>query len=289
MKARAVSLWALALLLGLAVAVAASCGTFGGSSSSAAADDDDNDDAAPDDDSSPSDDDTATDDDDDTSPADDDDDNDDNDNDGDDNDNDDNDDNDDDNDDNDNDNDDSSPTDDDDDDDSAAGLNCNNDGSVCTDPSTGLIWQNGGGVGANSYNWLDAQSYCEGLSWGGMTGWALPDIDALRSLIRGCAATYTGGTCGVTDSCLSDASCWNDTCTGCSYLGGPGSDGAYWPPAITGDPFDWYWSSSAVADQSGDAWGIGFTTGYVYGGITQGSSHYARCVMQPGRRPNTPG
>jgi hypothetical protein len=101
-------------------------------------------------------------------------------------------------------------------------------------------------------NWADAKSYCANL--GG--GWHLPTISELRSLIRGCATTVTGGSCGVKDSCLSSESCWNSDCKGCGSAGGPAS-GCYWPSEMKGSCWI-FWSSSPVADADGYVWVVDF-------------------------------
>ena len=144
------------------------------------------------------------------------------------------------------------------------------------DPTSGLTWQVSPTGG--SMNWQAAKSHCAGLSLGGQSDWRLPTITELRSLIRGCPATQKGGSCGVTDSCLSYKSCYNSSaCGGCSYKGGPGPGGAYWPPELTGE-VDWYWSSSAVADHDNGAWGVYFYYGYVSSHSTGYYDYYARCV-----------
>jgi hypothetical protein len=145
-------------------------------------------------------------------------------------------------------------------------------GDTWTDSSSGLTWQ----VNPSSdyMIWDEAKSYCNNLSLASHDDWRLPTISELRSLIRGCDATVTGGACNVTDDCL-DSSCWNDTCGGCDELAGPGSGGAYWPDEMSGG-IDWYWSSSAVA--GGDhAWGVGFYDGSVGPGPFVGYAD-ARCV-----------
>jgi hypothetical protein len=147
--------------------------------------------------------------------------------------------------------------------------------SVWTDTTTGHMWQNGATVGANYYEWTAAQNYCAGLSWGGYSGWHLPDIDESRSLIRGCTAAETGGSCGVTDSCL-ESSCTSAACNGCSGLDGPGPGGAYWPPEVSGKA-TWYWSASAVAGGPGGAWGVSFSGGTI-AVLYDDLSLCARCV-----------
>ena len=145
--------------------------------------------------------------------------------------------------------DDDDATDDDDDDD--------NDDDVWTDSSTSLMWQKDSDC---CYNWANAKSYCQDLDWGGYDDWRFPTISELRTLIRGCTETETGGSCGVTDGCLG-SSCLNSPCNGCGSGGGPAS-GCYWPAELTGECM-WYWSSSTVSDQVGKAWYVNFDEGYV--------------------------
>ena len=120
-------------------------------------------------------------------------------------------------------------------------------------------------------------AYCDALSLSGRDDWHLATNSELRSLIRGCPATETGGSCGVGDSCLGCA-CWNDACDGCGYLGGPGADGVYWPPelgsAVAGD-----WSSSPTWSAF-YAWYVCFCNGYVGNG-DKTSAGDVRCV-RPG-------
>ena len=147
-------------------------------------------------------------------------------------------------------------------------------GAVWTDASSGLTWQVAPTGG--TMKWEAAKSHCASLSLGGSVGWRLPTINELRSLIRGCPATQKGGSCGVTDSCLSYKSCRSSACDGCSSKGGPGPGGAYWPPELSGK-ISWYWSSSAVADVDNFAWYVDFYNGYVYYGYVD-NDYYARCV-----------
>ncbi len=130
---------------------------------------------------------------------------------------------------------------------------------VWTDSVSGLIWQNGD---ADGFNWSDAVNYCENLSWAGFDDWRLPTISQLRSLIRNCVDTATGGHCGVTDDCLAYMSCWNPPCNGCSFLGGLGLAGRYWPSEIHGAGWI-YWSSSVVDENPFTAWRVHFYSGLV--------------------------
>jgi len=151
-----------------------------------------------------------------------------------------------------------------------------------TDPSTGLVWQNPPYDGTKY--WEAAKSYCTNLSLDG-GGWHLPNISELRSLIRGCPNTETGGACGVTDVCPEcgvNQKClsWNwckDDCSKCSDGSGP-ADGCYWPDEMEGTCY-WYWSSSPLGDNEVPAWDVGFHTGRVSGHfyVYDGGS-LVRCV-----------
>jgi len=128
------------------------------------------------------------------------------------------------------------------------------------DPVTSLCWQDP--PEDMRRMWDDAVTYCNGLSLAGYGpgSWHLPTISELRSLIRGCPVTETGGACRVTDECLL-FSCW-DSIYSCSSLGGPGTGGAYWPVELSG-AVSAYWSSSSVADSTSNAWGVNFYNGFV--------------------------
>ena len=135
----------------------------------------------------------------------------------------------------------------------------------------GLTWQNP--PAESPMVWQDAMDYCENLTLDGHGDWRLPTISELRSLLRGCPATQTGGSCGVDDGCLS-SSCWNG-CLGCSIDGGP-DDGCYRPVEAEG-PCDWYWSSSSREDADSFAW----TVSYDYGDVSndrKANGNYVRCV-----------
>ncbi len=156
------------------------------------------------------------------------------------------------------------------------------DEEVWADPVSELMWQNSGRN--NGFGSVNAIEYCEDLSWSGYSDWRLPTISELRSLIRGCFKTVTGGFCGVVDNCLSPDICFNDPCNGCAFQEGPGLDGYYWPVGLVGDGW-WYYSSSlAEGDGWGGIddipWGVEFTSGSVLS-FGQGSLDGSmRCVRQ---------
>lgn len=132
-------------------------------------------------------------------------------------------------------------------------------GEVWTDSSSGMMWTVGDEL---QLGWDGAKNHCTNLNWGGYDDWRLPGVDALRTLIRGCGATETGGACGVTDDCLNSTTCRSSSCDGCEWLEGPGSDGAYWPSEISG-PVDWYWTSSPVEETPGYVYLVAFYDGGV--------------------------
>ena len=124
--------------------------------------------------------------------------------------------------------------------------------------------------------WNDAKTYCDNLNLDGLDDWRLPTISELRSLIRGCDATVTGGACTVTDDCL-DSTCWNAACDGCDPLAGPGSGGAYWPDEMSG-VISWYWSSSPLPNPADVAWLVNFGNGLVGSNSIGTGSVSVRCT-----------
>ncbi len=103
--------------------------------------------------------------------------------------------------------------------------------------------------------WSDAKAYCKNLVEDGSSDWRLPTISELRTLIKNCPATETGGECGVTDDCLSWEACRNNACRGCKYF----EEGRYSKLGDTGD----FWSSSEQSDSTGYAWSVNFNSGGV--------------------------
>lgn len=141
-------------------------------------------------------------------------------------------------------------------------------GTPCKDSSNGLTWS---ARGSSNMTWQNALNYCNSYSEGGLSGWHLPTINELRTLIKNCSSTVTGGSCGVTDSCLS-VSCWDDPCDDCSL----DDSGKYSKLGDTG----WYWSSSVCPnfpDGSDGAWSVYFDYGGVY--FNDNSyTNFVRCV-----------
>jgi hypothetical protein len=146
-------------------------------------------------------------------------------------------------------------------------------GETWKDSTSGLTWQvtpTGG-----TMNWSDAKSHCAGLTLDG-GGWHLPTIGELRTLIRGCSATETSGTCNVKEGQCVELSCKDNSCSGCANQAGP-AGGLYWPEEIQGGCC-WYWSSSPVEDYGGDAWGVRFNIGRVVSIVVNYVDYFVLCV-----------
>jgi len=126
-----------------------------------------------------------------------------------------------------------------------------------TDPASGLTWQVT--PPSKKMNWGASKSYCENLALEG-GGWHLPTISELRTLIRGCDGTVTGGPCDVSDSCLISL-CQDMPCYSCTSGDGP-NNGCYGPKKLPGE-CDTYWSSSALTDIANSTWVISFNDGYI--------------------------
>lgn len=121
---------------------------------------------------------------------------------------------------------------------------------IWVDPATNLIWQV---VPLSDWPFIlgSDNDRCPTLTIGGFTGWRLPTIDELRSLIRGCLPTMTGGACPITESCIRTESCGTQLCEGCSGMFGP-ADGYYMPSELRPDPWGTVLlSSDAHFEESG--------------------------------------
>jgi hypothetical protein len=150
---------------------------------------------------------------------------------------------------------------------------------IWTDPNTGLIWQDGPTVGCEDGEYEYKELYCNQLEWAGYNDWRLPTISELRSLLRGCENTITGGACGLTDDCL-DISCLLN-CSYCEPDEGPGVGGYYWPPDLLGHLYQsCYWSSSQIPNYSdGEGfWFIGFGWARIIDSYDHGVPISMRCI-----------
>lgn len=106
------------------------------------------------------------------------------------------------------------------------------------------------------------KQYCLDLVMGPYTDWRLPTIDELRTLIKGCPSTETGGDCPATVECYGkdQGECLGADCSGCPVGLGPGKEGCYWDMEFpTCRPTSWhsYMSSTrvTVGNVDSDEWG----------------------------------
>lgn len=149
-------------------------------------------------------------------------------------------------------------------------------GDVWADPASGLEWQRVSPFEA--MNWDQAQSHCASLELAG-GGWHLPAVDELRSLIRDCPDTVTGGECNVGSAQCLLWQCRGDSCIGCPFGGGNGLAGCYWPLELSGKCAS-YWAANDMEDKPELAWHIGFQGAYISPTYKTAMTH-VRCVRQP--------
>lgn len=111
----------------------------------------------------------------------------------------------------------------------------------------------------------DAEVYCENL------GGRLPTISELRTLVKNCPATETGGLCKVTNDCLSYTDCWTDICEGCPF-----DESNLGEHSVFGNT-EWFWSSSEQTDFPGKRWYLASHTGHV--GNKEEGTGSVRCLQ----------
>ncbi len=151
--------------------------------------------------------------------------------------------------------------------------------TVWIDDESQFMWQiPDEDYGIPAETWQDAIAYCENLEWGGFDDWHLPDIWELRSLIAGCDATATYGSCGITADC-SSYSCMDSSCNGCGT-----STSCYW----SGELSDYIsscliLSSSTPVDGVNQYWAVNFGDGSIIhlGESIQNTFICVRNLQQP--------
>ncbi len=141
---------------------------------------------------------------------------------------------------------------------------CGGDGGTDSDD---LMWSSR--IGPR--DWASAVAYCDNLTTSkGYSDWRLPNIDALRTLIRNCPNTSPDGKCKVSSGCLSSyykKGCINN----CENCGSSNS-------AISRlDDSCELWSSSVDSSDSNNVWYVDFTIGKVGYGNKSGAKYF-RCV-----------
>ena len=139
------------------------------------------------------------------------------------------------------------------------------------DTDQGLCWENP--PSSSSMTWEGAGEYCEALG----AGWRLPLIQELSGLISGCPSVD----CPVIDPFCLETNC-NDglDCDPCSDLLGPGPDGCYWSPELSGT-CAYYWASSVPPSATYYGWTVNFVDGLV-GCQPKTLTLLARCVLDAG-------
>jgi hypothetical protein len=138
----------------------------------------------------------------------------------------------------------------------------------CKDAATGYIWSS---KSNGSIKGINAAEYCENNTEGGLS-WKLPDIDEIRTLVKGCENTKTGGECqiGRKNGKLSQ-NYWSSKC----YCSDDAFDeGIY---SIFGDTENWFWSSSLRVEDS-SMWSIDFHQARVTA-EDPAAKAYVRCVV----------
>ncbi|MCP4606629.1 MAG: DUF1566 domain-containing protein [Proteobacteria bacterium] len=148
---------------------------------------------------------------------------------------------------------------------------CDEEG-VWYDTTSELCWQDP--PNETKYQRQPAIDYCDDLSLDGWGDWRIPNIDELRSLIRGCLDTEIGGACQVHDGSGNED--LSDLCRDCDSLGGPGQGGCYWSGELNGSCFG-FWSSSSDIYSASYAWNVHFRYGNVYDAYETEDS-YVRCL-----------
>ncbi len=149
---------------------------------------------------------------------------------------------------------------------------------TCEDRLIGLVWTKDEANYGDDKGWVGARDACLKLELGGKSDWRLPKVWEFRTIIRGCPTdAEAGGSCGVTESCLTE-NC--ETIGTCSCMGGntvfnePSYIWAMNQPMQGG-----YWTGSTVADDVSLAWVAYPLDGPAIGTASKMNSYtHARCV-----------
>lgn len=115
--------------------------------------------------------------------------------------------------------------------------NCTNSYRIWEDPVTALSWQDPQkDAYTKDYRGLtqpDAKRYCKELILGGYSDWRLPNIDELRTLVRGNPSHESSGDCPVREGSFK-GDMYDPGCIQAPDYEGPGAGGCYWIPELTG-------------------------------------------------------
>lgn len=128
--------------------------------------------------------------------------------------------------------------------------------SVWHDAEAGLCWEHTPNDAPIA--WHSAVDYCSALALGGYSDWAMPTIQELVTLLRGCDQSG----CELLHNPNCEENCYSGCTTGCDYKGGPGEDGCFWAADLGGTcTHDGYWSSSSPNRDPDAVWRILFAYG----------------------------
>lgn len=136
-----------------------------------------------------------------------------------------------------------------------------------TDTDSGLIWQAGL---VENRTWQDAVNHCEALDYEGFSDWRLPNLDELKSLVKGCS---TISSCEITSSCTGYTACHGGT-DACDKGCGKGN---YLPPQL-GQQNLMYWTSDVEEQTPKNAWLVDFSYGTVKYLLKTWDNKLGRCV-----------
>ena len=145
---------------------------------------------------------------------------------------------------------------------------------TCLDPATNFYWSKMSLAG----DWNAAKEYCENFEINDLKGWRLPTIDELRTTVRNCAGTFTGGKCQVSEkeNKLSTELEYSEDCK-CEKLEGDAADGRY---SEFGDKNETLWSSTLTSDDPESAWTVAADDASVYALSIYAPYFYARCIKK---------
>ena len=152
----------------------------------------------------------------------------------------------------------------------------------CYDSSTKLIWSKRAGseiLISASMTWQNAVEHCDNYSEGGLSGWHLPDIDELRTLL----IWSNENLCKVSEknNCLSK-NCWScETCVEkgqiSEYMGCYSAAGGVGKYSKFGDTC-MLWSSSSESLYGHSAWYVDFGEAIIHYSDYTDFFLYVRCV-----------
>ena len=145
---------------------------------------------------------------------------------------------------------------------------------TCFDPATNYYWSKM----SWAMDWDSAKGYCENFEINDLKGWRLPTIDELRTTIRNCTETFTGGKCPVSEKenqLLTEFG--NSEDCECETLEGDDADGRY---SEFGDKDETLWSSTLASDEPEYVWTVTAFDASIDAMPMYTPYFYARCIKE---------